>query len=521
MAGYLIKNAYLIDGSGADGAVSDLFVKNGKIANFGRNLPENEADETINAKGLCLAPGFIDSHGHSDISILAAPEATGKLSQGVTTEITGNCGLSVFPVTDKNREHLNELYRNYNENISWNDISGYAAELEKRSSAINIASLCGHNTLRAAINGYENNKLSPEKLSEMQELLQKELKNGACGFSTGLLYVPGKFANNAEITALLKTLREDSQPYTTHLRSESKELLEAIQKSIDMCQKAKAPKLHISHLKTARQENWHKLDSVLNLIEKNNSDSLQITADRYPYTESMTQLSIILPEPFDEFDSVALEKELVKPDSYEKLIKKLKEFSPERWEKIKLVTCSDETLAPLFGKTISEIAKTTGKTPYAICAEVLKKDSAGALAAFSGGMSSDNMKRILNQPFVCCCTDENARPEDYSIGRSHPRAFGSFARFMNFVKAGNSLEEAVRKMTSLPASIFNLKGRGLLKPGYAADLVLFSPEEIADNADFANPHSLSSGIRKVFVNGILSFEDGALTGKRNGHFLKN
>jgi N-acyl-D-amino-acid deacylase len=515
MPDYLIKNAYLIDGSGAKGAVSDLLIKDGII-----NLPQDEAEETIEAEGLCLAPGFIDCHGHSDISILAAPEATGKLSQGVTTEITGNCGLSVFPVTDKNREHLNELYRNYNEKISWGNVSGYAVELEKRSPAINIVSLCGHNTLRAAVNGYGNKPLSPEKLTTMQERLKKELNNGACGFSTGLLYIPGKFSDKSEITELLKTLREGSKPYTTHLRSESKELIEAIQESIEMCRNANAPKLHISHLKTARPENWHKIDSVLELIEKNNTDSLQITADRYPYTESMTQLSIILPEPFDAFDSITLEKELAKPESFEKLINKLKKFPPERWGNIKLVTCSEKEWAPLFGKTISEIAEATVKEPYTLCAEILKKDSAGALAAFSGGMSSENMKRILNQPFVCCCTDENARPEDYSIGRSHPRAFGSFARFINFVKAENTLEEAVRKMTSLPASIFNLKGRGLLKPGYAADLVLFSPDEIADNANFGNPHSLSAGIRKVFVNGVLSFEDGKVSSSRNGKHLK-
>ncbi len=497
----LIKNANIADGSGSESRAGDVAFENGMIAAVGQNLPKTGAGKIIDARGLCLAPGFIDSHGHSDISILAAPEATGKISQGVTTEIVGNCGLSAFPVTDKNREHLEELYRNYNEKLTWTDAAGYAKELSGRNPAINIVSLCGHNSLRAAVCGYEKKEISGEDISTMKELLSKNLRQGAVGFSTGLLYVPGKFAKSPEIVELLKELSSAAKPYCTHLRSESMFLVESIRESICMCAASGAPKLHISHLKTARKENWGKLDEALSAIDEGRKQDIEITADRYPYIESMTQLSIILPDSYGDLDSVSLEKKLAEPGAPEDLEKKLKSASPDRWKNIKLICCAQKDLKAMFGKSLEEIAQKTGISPERLCVDILREDSAGALAAFCGGMSLDNMRKIIRQPFVACGSDENARPEDYSIGRSHPRAFGSFPRFINMVRQSEGLEEAIRKITSLPAAIFGLKKRGLIKPGFIADMALFDPDKLKDNADFANPHALCEGIEKVFVSG--------------------
>ena len=503
----LIKNAAVFDGSGAEASDLDILIDNDTIAEVGK-VSDSTADEIIDANGFSAAPGFIDCHSHSDISILAAPEAFGKISQGVTSEVVGNCGLSVFPVTDFNREHLDELYRNYNEKITWDSLTGYREELRKRHPAINIFSLCGHNTLRAAVNGYESKELTPKQLDDMRRLLRKSLSEGACGLSTGLLYSPGKFSDSNELRTLLSETASAKKPYATHLRSEGKMLIEAITEAISLCNESGTEKLHISHLKTAGKDNWHKLDDALSLIDSSRRKKLSITADRYPYIESMTQLCVVLPPPFDNMDSVALQKNLADDATFEKLISSLAEtVSNERWNNIILVDCAPERFKKYSGSTILEIAGHESLKPEFACSSILRLDAPGALAAFRG-MSLENMKKIISLPSVCCASDENARPLDFSIGRSHPRAFGSFPRFFRILDSMNVPRgEIIRKMTSLPASIFGLSGRGMIKKGFKADIVLFDPDTYDSSATFAKPHSPAEGIRSVFVNGKEVYTD--------------
>ena len=503
----LIKNAAVFDGSGAEALDSDILIDNDSIAEVGK-ISSLAADEVVDASGFAAAPGFIDCHSHSDISILAAPEAFGKISQGVTTEIVGNCGLSVFPVTDFNREHLDELYRNYNEKISWDSLKGYVAELEKRRTAVNIVTLCGHNTLRAAVNGYENQEMNPKQINEMRRLLRESLSEGAVGLSTGLLYSPGKFSEADELRGLLSETASAGKIYATHLRSEGNMLLEAVTEAVSLCLES-GVRLHISHLKTAGRDNWHKLGDVLSVIGSGESKKLCISADRYPYVESMTQLCVILPQPFDAMDSVALQKNLGDPTVFEKLIMRLDEsVADERWADVILVDCAPERFKKYSGSTIMEIACRESLKPSVVCALILRDDAPGALAAFRG-MSLENMKKIIALPFVCCASDENSRPQDFSIGRSHPRAFGSFPRFFRILDSMNVPHgEIIRKMTSLPASVFGIRGRGMIKEGFKADIVLFEPEKYRSSASFVSPHRPSEGVKSVFVNGILSFHDG-------------
>jgi len=337
MEEFLIKNAFIIDGTGTPGKISDVLIQNQKIIKIGQNLPETGIKRKIDAKCSVLTPGFIDAHSHSDVSVLAAPEALGKISQGITSEIIGNCGLSTFPISDCNREHLQELYQHYNQKITWNNLTEYRNELNKRQVAVNIFSLCGHNTLRAAVSGYIQKKLNSESVNKIGQLLDQSLKEGAGGLSSGLLYIPGKFADQAELRFLLQKLAKFAKPYTTHLRSEGNTLQEALDEAIQLAANTNLQNLHISHLKIAGKNNWPKIDSVLQQINQAQSNNLTITADRYPYLESMTQLSIILPSPFDDMDDVSLERFLTDSEHFRSLLSALEEYPDERWQTVRLL----------------------------------------------------------------------------------------------------------------------------------------------------------------------------------------
>jgi len=492
----VIKNALIYDGSGAKPFAGTVVCVDGIIKLCTKENPTVPADYVFDAKGLALAPGFIDAHSHSDMSILAAPEATGKISQGITTEIIGNCGLSVYPITKYNHEHLQELYRNYDVDISWTDLNGYKAELARRNPAVDLVPLAGHNTLRASLCGYAKHQLTTSESSELQNSLAQCFEQGAQGFSSGLLYVPGKFADAKELTGFLKTVAQYDKIYTTHLRSEGKKLSEALIETFDAVLRSGLRRLHISHLKVAGATNWHKINELFSLLQAAKAQGIELSADRYPYTESMTQLSVILPEPYDDMNDVNLEKTLQNEDDYNKIKAALSALPATRWQTARLVFAKG--YEKFCGQTFEFIAKAEKCDPALLCAEILRADATGALAAFQG-MSEDNMTRIIQQDFVTCGSDESARPLDYSIGRSHPRGFGSMPRFCNILcQNGFSLEKAIQRITSLPAQIFRLAGKGLIKEGFVADLVLFDPKNFKNTATFAKPHQVSEGIHKVW-----------------------
>ncbi len=515
---FLIKNVFIIDGTGTPGKAGEVLVEGERIKAAGQRLHADSDSEIVDGEGLTLCPGFIDAHSHSDISILAAPEAYGKISQGVTTEIVGNCGLSVFPVNRNNQEHLQELYRNYGVEISWSSLREYGVEINRRSPAVNILALCGHNTLRAAAAGYEQKVLSVRQQSDILALLSDSLVQGAAGLSSGLLYVPGKFSDTEELCRMLGTLAGFERPYTTHLRSEGNLLLEAIDEAVSACSGAGQRQLHISHLKTAGEKNWSKLDAALAAIARASAGGISVTADCYPYIESMTQLSMILPEPYDNMDDVALRKFIADDHNFTAVCERLAEYPSRRWQTVRLVSSAADGMNAFAGNTFEQIAASRQTRPEIICAEILKADAAGAMAAFQG-MSPENVRRIASQPFTACGTDESARPADYSLGRSHPRGFGAFPVFFELLKNILPLEEIIRKCTLLPATLFGLKERGRIVPGAYADLVLFDPVHYNSSADFADPHRPAQGIRSVWVNGRMGYSANGAAGYRSGRFI--
>ncbi len=465
-----------------------------------------------------LAPGFIDVHAHSDLTLLAAPEAYSKISQGVTSEISGNCGQSFFPVTDKNRAHLERLCKNYRVQLQWDSFASYITALKQAAPAINYNFLCGQGTLRAAVMGYEPGKPSQEELKQMCDLLADIMTHGACGISTGLLYVPGRFSDVDELSAVMSVLKPYSGVYATHLRSEGDDLENALREAFHLARNGSGI-LQISHLKTALKRNWHKLENVLKMIEEERTSGLQVYADRYPYTFSQTSLSVILPGEYADMTDAAIQARLSgDPAECVRLVNWFQTESDRDWTQVILSFSSLAEYQPYLGCSIAEIAEKQGVTPAESVMDILQRDAARAQGAF-GSLSTENMRRILNQDYVCCGSDENARPLSLELGRSHPRGFGSFPRFLNMVRQENTLSEAIRRVTSLPAHVYGLKNRGLIRRGYYADLVLFDENELKDHADFAQPHSPASGIRSVYVNGVESFRDGQVTA-RAGRFLE-
>ena len=507
----VICGATLCDGTGTPPFSADLFLSDDRIVKIGSG--SHAGFEEIHAEDLLVCPGFIDVHAHSDLSLLAAPDAFGKISQGVTTEISGNCGLSPFPVTDRNREKLAHTWKSYGIDITWTDFSGYADRLEKAAPAVNAALLCGHNTLRSAVLGYGDEPVTAAALTEMKELLRNMIGQGASGLSTGLLYIPGKFAKTEELQELMSVLKETDSIYATHLRNEGDTLLEALGEAIFLAQYGSG-KLQISHLKTALKQNWHKIDALFEMIDRAKAAGLQVTADRYPYTYGQTNLSVILPPPYDRMPDAQITETLKDDDTACAALERDLE-KEDRWDQI-ILTSTDG----LSGLTVSAAAEKIGVTPARLVVDLVRKDSAGTLAAF-GGMSEENMRRIIARNDVFCGTDETARPRDFSIGRSHPRGFGAFPEFLKRnLESGLKLEQIIPRMTGVPAEKFGLKDRGILRKGAFADLVLIELKKLCARSSFADPHAPADGIEKVFVNGVLSYTGGKVIA-RAGKILRH
>lgn len=495
-----VRNAWLVRGDGGEPRREELLVsaEEGILAAGG---PFIDGGEVIDGRGCFLAPGFIDAHGHSDISALAFPDCFSMVSQGVTTEIAGNCGLAAFPLTGKNREHLEALYAEYGVSLDWDDYPSYRETLRKRGCALDVIALCGHNTLRAAVAGYEKKVLSRSEVEEMKRLLALALSAGSPGLSTGLLYVPGKFAPDEEIVELMKVLARHEAVYTTHLASEGDGLLEALDRTFAMARSAGLKKVQISHFKTAGAANWGKLDEALERIRQAEAAGIRVTVDRYPYTESMTQLSVILPGAWGDMDDISLMKRLASPEDRIGLAAALRQArSADYWKTVRLVSTGAAAGRGGLGRRLSELSE----DPASFVVELLAEDAAGTCAAFSG-MSPENLDRIMALDFCMPGSDGNALSRDCRV-KTHPRAFGTVPRFLRRLLEKNVPPgEVVRRACGLPAETFGLADRGLLVPGRRADLVLFDPGELEDTADFSSPASPARGIGLTMVSGKIVY----------------
>lgn len=520
----LIKNGMIYDGSVSDPYSADIAISGDRIEYIGRETG-NEAHLIIDARGLAVSPGFIDTHAHSDFTVIADPRAEGKLLQGITTEINGNCGMSAAPLLDKVLEKREPDLIELGIKERWNTFKEYFDILEEIGTALNVATLAGHGNIRGSVIGYDNRTASSDEQEAMSALLKKSLEEGAIGLSTGLIYPPGVYAETGELITLSRTLNKSEHIYTSHMRSEGDKMLEAIQEVIRIGRKADR-KVHISHIKTAGEENWHKADTVLNDLYEAREIGISLTCDRYPYTASSTELDSILPMwTFEGGDRKEL-KRLRNENEREKIKKELhaKIRSENYWDNVLISSVSTEKNRWMEGRTITEISRKKRKSEIDILFEILIEEELRTAAIFRT-MSEENLNKFISLPFCMIGSDSSARSFDGPTrqGKPHPRGFGTFARFFGLYvreKRLMTVPEAVYKATLFPAQTFSLKGRGRLKEGMYADIVLFDPEKIVDRATYDNPFQRPEGIHFVFINGTPAVWEGEITGKCTGRVLR-
>ena len=514
-----ISGGQVLDGTGAPPAVADVGVVGDQIRDIG-DLAKAEAKVTISATGKYVCPGFIDAHSHSDTYLLIEPSAYSKIHQGITTEVVGNCGASAAPLVGD--YHMPSDWRDKTYPGEWHTVAEYRALLEKVKPAPNVVLLIGHNTLRTSIIGYENRPLTESEMSSMSRLLDQSLDEGGRGLSTGLLYAPGRFAPMEELIELARVAARRGGIYTSHMRSEGKALIDAIQETIAIG-KAAGIRTQISHLKTSGQDNWHLVDGALELIRAARKSGLEVAADRYPYTSACTELDVIFPAWAAEGGPEATLNRLRSASDRQRLREDLlKSRSEDYWRTIVIGSTADPGNLRFRGMKLTDVAKELKMEPVDAVLHFADTDQLKT-SAFFFGMSEDNMLKILAEPYVMLGTDASLRAPTGQLSRDypHPRAYGSFPRFLRLSLDGKTvpLPEAIRKMTSLPASQFGLKGRGVAAIGAKADIVIFDPVAVQDMATYSAPHQAAKGIDCVIINGIVTLEEGRVTGQRNGRFL--
>ncbi len=511
----LLKDCTVYDGTGASPFAADIGISGDTIAFVGKG---SEAQNVIDLKGLSVSPGFIDVHSHSDFTVFQESSSEGKVFQGVTTEVNGNCGLSAAPLYGDALKQREKDIKELEIPERWNTFNEYFDVLERRGLTINFATLAGHGNIRASVMGYTGRKPTGKELDSMKHLLGESLKAGAIGLSTGLIYPPGIYTDTGEIIELVRygnTLSEKGFIYTSHIRSEGQRLLEAIEEIISVGRETGA-KVHISHIKTAGRENWHKIDAVVSLLESARSEGISLSCDRYPYTAASTELDAVLPAWVFEGGNDEELKRLKKPE-VRKQIKNEVTKDEDYWQNVCVSSVNSEKNKWMEGKSIKEISIRMGCEPMDAVFNILIEEGLGVDAIFYS-MSEDNLKRFLSLPYVMIGSDSAARSLN-GRGKPHPRGFGTFPRFLRRYASG--LSSAIQKITMLPAHTFGLKRRGQIKKGFIADIVVFNPERVIDRATFDEPFVRPEGIYYVIVNGVPVLSEGVLTGKKPGRVLRH
>jgi N-acyl-D-amino-acid deacylase len=526
----LIRNGRVVDGTGRPGYVADVAVKNDRIVRIGK-LAKASARRVIDARGLVVAPGFIDMLGQSETNLLIDPRAMSKVMQGVTTEITGEGG-SVAPINERLIAEEGEYYRRYHLTVDWRTLGEYFARLERQGIGLNLGTFVGATQVRSFVIGFDNRPPTTDELIQMRRLVADAMEDGALGLSTSLQYVPARFAKTNEIVELAMVAKRYGGIYMTHQRSEANALDSSLAEVFEIGRRANIP-VEIWHLKTAYKKNWGRMPEVIKRIEAARESGLDISADVYPYTAASTALTACLPPWALEGGTERMLERLRDAATRERLKREIMTDTSE-WENIYLgsggatgVLISSVVhpeLEGLQGKRISELAVEQKKDELDALFDLILADH-GATSAIYFMMSEDDLRAALRAPFVSICTDSGARATDgpLSTAKGHPRGWGSYPRILSrYVRDEHllTLEEAVRKMTGLPAARVGLKDRGTLREGAYADLTIFDPQTVKDRSTFENPNQYPEGIPYVIINGQLSVDNGQRTKALAGHVLR-
>lgn len=513
----LIRQAQIINGKGESSFIADIAIRGDTIIEVGP-VVSPEARLCIDGTGLIVAPGFIDLHTHSDYTLLVNPLAESKVQQGVTTEVIGNCGTSPAPLGDEGYPIVRaRMQQQYQLDVGWRTMGGYLERLASAGSAVNVVPIVGHGTIRSAVMGYAQRQPTAPELARMQALIADAMDDGAFGLSTGLVYAPGCYADTDEIVALTKIVEQAGGMYFSHIRGESDTVLEAAQEAIDVGERAGVA-VQISHLKTAGRANWSRTPTLLGLLDQAQAKGLDVTGDMYPYTAGATSLGALLPPWVHEGGLAKLLPRLRDRSVRARIRHDIDEglggwWNPARaagWDGVQISRAPNQRAYQ--GMRLSDIAALRQQDPLEAALDILlvEEGNAGVVLFM---MEETQVRTILRHPRVMIGSDAGATAPYGVLGQSHPhpRAYGTFPRILGtYVRELGvlSLEEAVHRMTGLTAWRLGLVDRGLICPGYKADLVIFDARRIADQATYEMPHSYPRGMQGVIVNGQFVLRDG-------------
>ncbi|NEE01859.1 N-acyl-D-amino-acid deacylase family protein [Phytoactinopolyspora halotolerans] len=516
----VIRGGTVVDGTGGEPFAADVGIAGGVVRHVGNGRISGRRE--IDAGRQVVAPGFIDLHSHADFTIEGWPAATTQLYQGVTTLLTGNCGFSPFPVTDLDAAKAASAFLAPELTWSWIEHAGFSTVVDTARPAVNIAPQIGHSSLRLAAMGGAEREADETDLERMSAMLSAAAGSGAHGFSTGLIYAPGTYADEHEVRRLVTVAGRAGLLYSTHIRNESDRLHEAIAEAIRVAE-AGGARLQISHLKAAGPKNHGAVSGALELIDDAAERGLDVAADVYPYTASSTTLTTRLPSWALDGGTAALLRRLADPVERERIADDLRRGAESNLDPSKVVIAEigPGRYADAAGSSLAELADRDGTDAAEVTLRILEEHDA-AVAVVMHGMSADDVETVLRHPRVAVASDGWVmRPT--GDGMPHPRNFGTFPRVLgHYVRERGvlTLADAVRKMTSLPASRLGLADRGVVRAGAVADLVVFDPDTVADRSTFADPWQLSTGFSAVLVGGQVAFDDGEPTSTRAGRVLR-
>lgn len=524
----ILRNGLIYDGSGLEPYVGEVAIDGDRITAVAPHV-DGHARTEVDARGRAIAPGFINMLSHAEDSLLEDGRALSDLQQGVTLEVMGEDSMG--PLTPRMKELMRQRQGDIHFAVDWTTLGEYLEKLQRRGIAPNVASFVGAGTIRTNLLGEADAQPTAQQLEAMRALVRRAMEEGALGLTTALLYSPNDYARTAELIALASESARCGGMYIAHIRSEGDRLLEAVAETIEIAQASGAP-AEIYHLKQAGQANWGKLDALVNTIEAARARGIRITADMYTYTAGQTGLDAAMPPWVRDGGLEAWIARLRDPATRNRVVAEMRNPKPE-WENLfssagasgtLLLGFKNPALRPLIGKTLAEVAAARKASPEDTAIDLVIEDGTEVRVAYFL-MAEENVRRQIGLSWVSFGSDAPAvAPQGLFLNSSeHPRAYGNFARLLaRYVREEKviTLQEAIRKLTALPAANLSLQNRGRLKPGYFADILVFDPATIQDHATYEKPHQLATGVADVWVNGVRALKDGIATGAHSGRFIR-
>jgi N-acyl-D-amino-acid deacylase len=525
----LLRGGQLVDGTGAPPRIADVAVRDGAITDVGPGLAAPSGAAVVDATGLVIAPGFIDLHTHCDFTLPQYPRADSMVRQGVTTIVTGNCGSTPYPVDPERAGLLRESTAHLGSSLQWNwgNAAEYADVLDRLPLSLNVVMLVGHTSIRIAAMGFERRPPTDRELVAMRRLVAEAMEHGCAGLSSGLIYSPGSYAETDELTALATVAAQHGGFYATHMRNEGPALLAAVEEALTVASQSGAG-LQLSHHKVLGRSNWGLTERSLARVAEAQDAGMDVLLDQYPYTATSTTLTALLPTWMLEGGVAAmrdrLRDEQIRAAARAEVLNGPSDGRPKRDfepETVTIASVSGGRRPDLGGRSIADLARIDGREPVDVFLDLLC-DEGGGVEVVIAAIGEEDIRRVMRNPFVAVASD-GWTLSPAAGGTPHPRSYGTFARVLGHYSRDERvipLEEAVRKMTSLPAQRLGMTDRGSVRPGARADLVVFDPSTVIDRATYEQPHQFCAGVHDVFVDGTAVIREGADTGAVTGTVLR-